>query len=81
MHAKTDSIDMNKKNNIPGPGTYNLQNQPNTKMTSAPAYRMGTGMRGDIGGGKESKAKPGPGNYDGSADLKKTAPKFGFGTS
>jgi len=42
---------------------------------------MGTGSRTDLGGGKETKFKPGPGAYEGTADLKKTAPKFGFGSS
>lgn len=42
---------------------------------------MGTGSRSELGGGKDTKFKPGPGAYEGTADLKKTAPKFGFGSS
>ena len=29
LHAKTDLVDQVKKKNIPGPGTYNLQDSPN----------------------------------------------------
>lgn len=30
---------------------------------------------------KEAMHKPGPGGYDGSFDVKRTSPRFGFGTS
>lgn len=44
-----------------------------------PAFSLGTSQRQPLGGGKESKMKPGPGKYDGMADLKKSAPNFAFG--
>lgn len=81
MHARTDSVDMNKKMNIPGPGQYNLQDTGNANMPKAAAFSMGSGSRIDLGGGKEALAKPGPGNYAHDADLKKSAPKYGFGSS
>ena len=33
-----------------------------------------------MAGSKESKLKPGPGNYDQTADMRRTAPSYGFGT-
>lgn len=50
-------------------------------MPKAAAFSMGSGSRIDLGGGKEALAKPGPGNYAHDADLKKSAPKYGFGSS
>jgi len=55
------------KNNIPGPGTYVTQDKNNVKYKKAPAFSLGSGSRYDIGGGKESLAKPGPGNYESNA--------------
>ena len=43
--------------------------------------KFGTGRRTELGGGKETAMKPGPGIY--SADpskVQKSAPKFGFGS-
>ena len=45
-----------------------------------PSYKMGTGSRAELSGGKESSAKPGPGTYNQDKILGTTAPNFGFGT-
>jgi len=58
-----------------------MQNKKNLKQVNAPQFKMGTGSRSELGAGKDSKFKPGPGAYEGTADLKKAAPKFGFGSS
>ena len=79
MHAKTDTVDQNKKRNVPGPGNYDLQNSPNMNHQRNPAFSMGSSQRLPLGGGKESRLKPGPGVYDGTLDLKKSAPNFAFG--
>ena len=81
MHAKVDKVDQNKKKNVPGPGNYDLQNSPNTSHNKSPAFSLGTSQRADLAGHKEGKQKPGPGNYDNTADMKRTAPRFGFGSS
>ena len=81
MHAKVDKVDQNKKKNVPGPGNYDLQNSPNTRHNKGPSFSLGTSQRADLAGHKEGKQKPGPGNYDNTADMKKTAPRFGFGSS
>lgn len=64
MHAKTDSVDSDKKKNFPGPGTYNLQDSPNLRHSKMPAYRMGSSERPALSGSKEVLAKPGPGTYN-----------------
>lgn len=81
MHARTDTVDMNKKLNIPGPGSYDVAEKTNGNIPKAAAFSMGSGNRMEIGGGKESKFKPGPGNYHTDKDLKASAPKYGFGSS
>lgn len=45
MHARCDNIDMNKKNNFPGAGTYELMNAPNLSMAHAPKFSMGSETR------------------------------------
>ena len=52
-------------------------------MTSmdAPRFSVGTSARGDFAHFKEQSYKPGVGNYDGTVDTKKNAPKFGFGST
>ena len=81
MHARTDNVDFNVKNNIPGPGTYALQDRSNPNFKNPAAFSMGSGSRTDFGGGKEGMSKPGPGKYDSKADAtQKAAPKFGFGS-
>ena len=81
MHAKTDKVDQNMKKNYPAPGAYDLQNSPNTRHKKAAAFSLGTSQRADLAGHKESKQKPGPGNYENMKDMKRTAPRFGFGSS
>ena len=81
MHALCNSIDMNKKNNFPGAGTYELQNIGNKNMKNSPQFSMGKETRDRNPHFKEQKQKPGAGTYDGTHDLKKKAPSFGFGTS
>ena len=80
MHGKTDTVDQVRKRNIPGPGSYNLQDANNPNQSRPAAFSMGTSKRYDLGGGKEALSKPGPGNYNSDADLKKNAPKYGFGS-
>lgn len=80
MHAKTDKVDLIRKKNIPGPGTYDTQNMPNLQHAKQPAFRMGSSERPALSGGKESLCKPGPGNYEQNKILGRTAPNFGFGT-
>lgn len=41
---------------------------------------MGSSERPQLSGGKETSMKPGPGAYDQSKILGKTAPTYGFGT-
>lgn len=79
MHAKTDSVDQNVKRAVPGPGQYDLQNSPNTRHNRGPAYSLGSGSRYDLSQRKTHSYKPGPGNYDQQADMRRTAPKFSFG--
>lgn len=71
LHAKCDNVDYDKKKNVPGPGTYALQNSPNTRHHRGAAFSLGTSQRSDLGGGKEGRAKPGPGMYDSLNDFKK----------
>jgi len=80
MHARTDLVDQNKKKNIPGPGSYNLQDARNPNQAHAARFSIGTGSRIAIGGGKEALSKPGPGNYESNTNTKKNAPKYGFGS-
>lgn len=54
IHAKTDLVDKEKKKNIPGPGTYNLQDSPNMRHRKMPAFRMGSSERPQLSGGKET---------------------------
>ena len=43
--------------------------------------KFGTGSRAELSGGKETKMKPGPGNYEPMIQASVTAsPKYGFGT-
>lgn len=44
------------------------------------AFSLGKSQRSDMAGSKENKLKPGPGNYDQTADMRRTAPRYGFGT-
>lgn len=67
------------KKNVPGPGNYDLQNKDNANHHRSPAFSLGSSQRLPLGGGKETKMKPGPGRYDGTVDLKKSAPNFAFG--
>lgn len=45
MHARTDHIDMNKKNNYPGAGTYELMNKTNANQANSPRFSMGKETR------------------------------------
>lgn len=81
MHARCDNIDMNKKNNYPGAGSYDLQNKLNPSMNKAASFSMGSETRDRNPHMKEQKTVPGAGTYAHGVDLKKTSPKFGFGTS
>lgn len=48
--------------------------------THGPHAKFGTGHRSQLDGGKETRLKPGPGNYmTDESSTKYSAPKFGFG--
>ena len=80
MHGKTDTVDLNVKRGGPGPGSYELQNSPNFNHKTMPSFSVGNSQRSPLNAdGKDGACKPGPGKYDGTTDLKKTAPIFSFG--
>jgi hypothetical protein len=78
MHARTDLVDKDRKKNVPGPGTYDLQNSPGGKATRAAAYSMGSGSRVDLANTKMTKFIPAPGHYSTMVDFKRSAPRYGF---
>ena len=45
------------------------------------AFSIGKDVRRDISHSPMTKLVPGPGTYDGIHDVKKAAPKWGFGSS
>jgi hypothetical protein len=45
------------------------------------AFSIGKDVRRDISHSPMTKLVPGPGTYNGSLDVKKAAPKWGFGSS
>ena len=49
--------------------------------TYGPHTKFGTGHRSELDGGKETRLKPGPGNYNTTdeSSIKHSPPKFGFG--
>ena len=53
---------------------------PNMRHHKGAAFSLGKSQRSDMAGSKENKLKPGPGNYDQTADMRRTAPRYGFGT-
>lgn len=76
MGGKLEDIEFKKRNFQPGPGRYEGEKQHNI-----PSMKFGTGQRSQLDGDKETKMKPGPGNY--SADpskVQRSAPRFGFGS-
>lgn len=81
MHQRTDSIDFNKKHGFPGAGSYDTHQLSNPNHARSQKFSFGKETRERSPHLKEQKCKPGAGTYDGMADLKKTSPKFGFGTS
>ncbi len=44
------------------------------------AYSIGTGARTDTSINRTAQIVPGAGTYEQSTDLKKSAPKWGFGS-
>jgi hypothetical protein len=72
---------MNKKNNYPGAGSYDLQNRAAPNMGKAASFSMGSETRDRNPHMKEQKTVPGAGTYAHGVDLKRSSPKFGFGTS
>lgn len=81
IHAKCDGADMNKKNNYPGAGTYELQNRDNAHMRHSPRFSMGSETRERNPHMKEQKTVPGAGTYKPEYDVKSNSPRFGFGTA
>lgn len=78
MHAITDTVDQNLKKGYPGPGNYN-HNSINGAHKKSPAFSVGTSKRRPPGSNKEDRLKPGPGVYNQTNDLRRSAPRFGFG--
>jgi len=66
----------NSKN--PGPGQYDTHKLDNLNMKFAAHWRFGSSSRLP---GMSKENNPGPGNYQSSLADKKSAPKFGFGSS
>lgn len=63
MGGKLRDLEFEKATGFkPGPGNYSP-----AKTQSIPSMKFGTGSRIELGGGKEQKAKPGPGTYIGDA--------------
>jgi len=81
MHARTDGVDINRKNNYPGAGSYDLQGSVNQNHNRTQKFSFGKETRVGSPHEKEQKMKPGAGTYNGNLDLKIKAPNFGFGTS
>ena len=76
MGTKLEDLEFKHKNFQPGPGAYELK-----PKTIEVTMKFGTGSRADLGGGKETKYKPGPGNYEPLFQASVTAsPKYGFGS-
>ena len=61
---------------VPGAGAYDPT--PEKIMGSLPAYSMKIKLGGGLG--KDNKV-PGPGTYESNLNDKRSAAKFGFGTS
>ena len=81
MHRRCDNLDINKKNNYPGTGSYELQNMSNLNQKRSQRYSIGKETRDRSTHFKEQAMKPGAGTYDGTLCLKRSSPRFGFGTS
>ena len=62
MGGKLKDIEFEKRNFQPGPGNYAPE-----KSHSIPSMKFGTGSRVELGGGKESMMKPGPGAFNSDA--------------
>jgi len=70
---RDDGMGMSNTKYIPGPGAYS----PAVDLTKnkTPGMRMGTGNRSDL---YDTKANPGPGQYDVRGRL--AGPQWGFGS-
>ena len=76
MGAKLEDLEFKKRNFQPGPGNYNYKT-----LDSIPSMKFGSSQRVDLGGGKDSRYKPGPGAYTGSKEsVQHAAPRYGFGS-
>ena len=58
MGNRLEDLAFNAKNFGPGPGQYQSFGRK-----SVPSMKFGTGNRTALDGGKETRLKPGPGNY------------------
>lgn len=73
MAGKLEDVEFKKRNFVPGPGTHDP-----VVRNDIPSMKFGTGKRKDL---VIDSIAPGPGNYEQNREkLKKTSPKFGFGT-
>lgn len=76
-HELRPELGRQKHQYSPGPGTYKekeITGKEGFALTMSPMYR-------DKFKEKKDKLVPGPGRYEGDVDLKKSAPRFRFGTS
>ena len=81
MRGKCPPVDLNVKNNFPSPAKYGLQDIGNQKHQKSAVHSFGKETRAYNAHAKEQKHKPGAGSYNGTLDLSKSAPSFGFGSS
>lgn len=75
MAEKLEDLDQKARNFQPGPGRYESH-----MSKTGPSAKIGTGNRSQLDGGKETRLRPGPGNYmTDESPIKYSAPKFAFG--
>ena len=75
--AMGNKLNESKTMQTPGPGAHNPE--PIMVKKRSANYSMGLKLKSEF---ENSPLVPGPGNYDGAArDMKRSSPKFGFGTS
>ena len=77
MGKTLEDLEFKAKNFGPGPGRYE-----STGLKTVSSMKFGTGNRPSPDGGKETRLKPGPGNYSiDQSKVKTSPPKYGFGTA
>ena len=74
------NTDLSPTRNNPGPGQYDLQNAKNLNQHNSQQFSVGKASRSPSVN-KSLLGVPGPGNYQSTLVDKRSAPKFGFGSS